>query len=191
MIPKGLFTQIAMLILAVAIIITYVQPAFVKIGSVQDDIGIYEEQRNKVASVNDQLAALVARMESVSNDDKRRLLTYLPDSVDEVAVQRDLVAIMAEAGVIYKSVSYMGKASDQTTASKAEIVLPSGSSFDLAIDGTYGQIKNFLRLLEQNQYPLEIQNLDIVQLEGGFLNANMQLNTYAYKPPEPDKQIVF
>lgn len=191
MIPKGLFTQIAMLILAVAIIITYVQPAFVKIGSVQDDIGVYEEQRDKVASVNDQLAALVARMESVSNDDKRRLLTYLPDSVDEIAVSRDLVAIMAEAGVIYKSVGYSGVVDVSSKGSQEGEVMPAGSSFDLAVDGTYGQIKNFLRLLEQNQYPLEIQNLDIVQLEGGFLTANIQLNTYAYKPPEPDKQIVF
>lgn len=191
MIPQGLFTQIAMLILAVAIIITYVQPTFVRIGSVQDDIGVYEEQRSKVAAVNGQLAALVARMESVSNDDKRRLLTYLPDSVDEVAVQRDLVAIMAEAGVIYKSVSYMGKIEDLSTASDEKVILPAASSFELAMDGTYGQIKNFLRLLEQNQYPLEIRNLDINQLEGGFLNANVQLYTYAYKPQEPDKQIVF
>ncbi len=42
MIPKGLFSQIAMMILSLAIIFTYVKPVFEEIGEVQDNIGPYK-----------------------------------------------------------------------------------------------------------------------------------------------------
>lgn len=181
MIPKGLFTQIAMVILSIAIIITYIKPAFDEIGSVQENIGIYKTERGKVEMVNSKLLSLVNQLESVSNEDERRLNTYLPDSVDRIAVQRDLKLITNEAGLIYRDVvsEEAGKKSKQQTVDEEN--LPEPYLFSLSVEGRYEQIKDLFQLLEQNNYPLEIHSLDIQQTELGMLSADIKLVTYAHR----------
>lgn len=192
MIPKGLFTQIAMIIIAIAIIITYVQPAFGEIGGVQDNIEIYAKERMKVESVNMQLSSLLSKINSVSNEDRRQLLTYLPDVVDEIAVPRDLVLITREAGILYKSSSYVG-VSDVTnlTDSEKELNLPKAYTFNLSVEGTYSQLKNLFNLMEQNNYPLEVHAISVKKIDGGFLQAEIELVTYSYQEQIIDNKIIF
>lgn len=192
MIPKGLFTQIGMVIVSVAIIITYVQPAFSELGTVQDSIGVYQSERKQVASVNAQLASLLSRLDSVSNTDQRKLLTYLPDSVDEISVQRDLLLISNESGVLYKNSSYSGSSDTKSKQSVNETDLsPSAHSFNLSVVGTYGQLKNLFQLLGQNHYPLEVHGVTITRLEGDFLSADIRLTTYTYQSLVTNNEVIF
>lgn len=192
MIPKGLFSQIGMIIVAVALIVTYVQPAFAKIGLVQDNIEIYREERKKVISVNSQLASLVSRLDSVSNEDKRELLTYLPDVVDVIAVPRDLAIISNEAGVLYKNATLLGMVDDTNELEIGAVFTPPQKyEFTLSVEGTYSQIKGLFRLMEQNNYPLEVQSFNIKQIFGGFLAADIKIATYAYREPVTTNTIDF
>jgi hypothetical protein len=192
MIPKGLFSQIGMIIVAVALIVTYVQPAFAKIGLVQDNIEVYREERKKVISVNSQLATLVSRLDSISNEDKRELLTYMPDSVDVIAVPRDLAIISNEAGVLYKNATFLGLVDDSRELAEEPGVTPALKyEFTLSVEGTYGQIKNLFKLMEQNNYPLEVQSFNIKQIFGGFLAADIKIATYGYREPVTSNTIDF
>jgi len=98
MIPQGLFTQIGMVIISAAVIVTYIQPIFTEIGVKQKDISIYQDKIKSVSAVNDKLDSLTARLNSVSTDDNRRLLTYMPDEIDSISVIRDLYLISNQAG---------------------------------------------------------------------------------------------
>lgn len=183
MIPKGLFTQIAMVVLSIAIIFTYVEPAFSAIGEVQDNIGVYRSEREKVASVNSQLAGLVQQLESVSREDQRRLVRYMPDEVDPIAVPRDLAILAVQAGVLYKSASFSNVDSFNADPKlDTDDSFPEVHSFSYTVEGTYGQIKNLFRLMELNDYPLEIRSLSIQKIEGDFLTVSMQIATFAYDP---------
>lgn len=192
MIPKGLFTQIGMVILAVALIVTYVRPTFTEISEVQDSINVYKEEKKKVVTVNSQLANLTSRLETISNEDKRQLFNYMPDSIDTVSVPRDLAIISEEAGVLYKN------ALDQGATDKVSNDLASGVNtppikheFSLTVEGTYGQIKKLFTLMEQNQYPLEVQSVSIDQIDGGFLSASINIATYSYREHVTSKKITF
>lgn len=197
MIPKGLFTQIVMVILAVSIVMTYVKPAFSAIASTQDTIEKYKQEKNKTASVNELLTTLSARLDSVSNNDKRELLTYLPDLIDEIAITRDLSLIAAEAGVSFKDAKYLGEkvevaAKGSVPAETTSLGLPKKYAFSLDVEGTYTQLKNLFSLIQQNNYPLEVHGLKITKLEGGFLQAEIQLMTYSYQETtNNDNKIVF
>lgn len=192
MIPKGLFTQIGMIIVAVSLIVTYVQPAFVKIGAVQDDIEIYREESKKVISVNSQLASLISRLDSISNDDKRQLLTYMPDAVDVIAVPRDLLLISNEAGVLYKDATFFGIDEESKKVDiENNLHQPLKYLFTLSVEGTYSQIKNLFRLMEQNNYPLEVQSVNIKQIDGGFLAAEIEIATYSYQEQVTSNKINF
>lgn len=194
MIPKGLFAQIGMVVISIAIIITYVQPAFSAIGKVQDNISVYRGEREKVAQVNSQLNALIETQKSVSLVDQNRLLTYMPDpdNVDPIAIPRDLALIAVQAGVIYKEASFDGFNPAPPPGQNPKISQePQSYQFSFSVEGTYSQLKNLFRLLEQNNYPLEVHDLTVEKIDGGFLSATMQLTTYAYTNPLPSQELVF
>ena len=194
MIPNGLFTQIALVILSVGIVVTYIKPAFEGVAEVQDQITAFQTEREKIDQVNLQLKTLTASAESVSLDDKERLLTYMPNSVDTIAVPRDLTFIAQEAGVILKDVSYGGvpnEAVDEEAVSAFELSAnPSPHMLSLTVQGNYSQIKNLFAVLEQNNYPLEVHNLEIQKVEGGFLEATVDIVTYErFLPADVDEVV--
>lgn len=185
MIPKGLFSQIALLILAVAIVVTYIQPTFASISETQDQIGVYTRERSNVQDFNDLLQTRLEQIDGVFVADRNRLLTYMPDQVDPIAVMRDLETIATAAGVVIGDITDRGavereRAAIYDTAERAEG--PFAYSFSLSVRGSYSQIKSLLGQLGQNQYPLEVQLVEMSTEEGGFINATIILFTYANEP---------
>lgn len=183
MIPNGLLTQIGMLIVSVAIIFTYIQPSFAEVEQTQNEIVTYQEERQKVVAVNSRLSSLVSQVDNVPNDDRRRLLAYMPDKVDKLNISRDLLLITQEAGVLYRNVGYEEapkNATRQNTAAAADATQPIPHQFTLSVEGTYSQLKGLFALLEQNHYPLEVQEVSIQKIDGGFLSADITLTTYAF-----------
>lgn len=186
MIPKGLFSQLGMIAIAVAIVFTYIQPLFTSIQETQVDIATYQSERQKVSSVNALLATQVSQLGTVSSFDQQRLATYMPEQVDDIAVSRVIESITAEAGVLLKSISYTGVTNDYLRSTDATVgASPVPHSFQFMIDGTYPQIKNLLRLMEQNNFPLEVYSLSISVLDGGFLSASIEVVTYSNSLPVP------
>lgn len=186
MIPKGLFTQIAMIALSIGIAFFYIEPTFSNISKMQDDINLYRTERQKVNSVNEQLASLVNRLDSVPAIDQRKLLVYMPDQVDTIAVPRILQNIARETGILFRQVDY-GEVLDENIEayeSTAPIDYPVPHAFYLTLQGTYPQIKQTIALLEQNEFPLEVHELSISVLEGGFLNVTMMVVTYSHDYPD-------
>ncbi len=180
MILNSFIPQIVMLVLAGGILFSYVEPTFAKIGLIQDAIGEYQVERQKVSDVNQKLSDLVAQVNNISTEDQRALLTYMPDTVDHVAVSRDIFKMAEDSEVYLVSVLYDGVVLS-TLADQAENKeVPILHSFNLSISGDYDQIKSFLSLLEQNDYPLEVHNLKIVSSETNVLNADIKVITYSH-----------
>ena len=186
MIPKGLFSQIALLVLAVAIVITYIQPTFASISETQDQIGVYTRERSNVQDFNDLLQSRLEQIDGVFAADRNRLLTYMPDQVDPIAVMRDLETIATAAGVVIGDITDRGAVERDRAAIYSDTTdRPEGPfaySFSLSVRGSYSQIKSLLEQLGQNHYPLEVQLVEMSTEEGGFINATIVLFTYANEP---------
>ena len=181
MIPKGLFTQIAIMILSVGIIIAYIQPTFEIIAEKQDSIAIYQNERDKVSQVNQQLDTQINTLEAISSADTRDLLVYMPSQVDEIAVMRDLQAISDQSGVLFRTVVYDGPREDDD---EENLTGPYPHDFSLNFEAVYSSTKEFFTLLQQNKYPLEVTSLEINSGEGGFLEVAVVITTYSHKPAE-------
>lgn len=194
MMSKNLFIQVAMIAISLGIIFTFVKPTFSEIGGLQDDIAIYQTEQQKVSGVNSQLMSLVNVLNSVTPDDQKRLLTYMPDEVDVISVVRDLSLISDAAGVAYISASSNGKdvpASEREEEVVSDYVEPRAYSFSFSVEGTYEQIKTLFTLLEQNNYPIEVQDMTIQKKDGGFLAVEMELSVYSHENSAPNEEIVF
>ena len=187
MIPKGLFSQLTILVLSGLIIFTYIKPALLVTKATEDKISIYQDQQTKVTLVNDKLAKLTSFVDQVSKDDQQRLLTYMPNVVDVIAVPRDIKSITDNAGLILDDVRYDGPLA-ASIGESTDLSLPSEPQqhvFQVSFEGSYDQIKKVITSFEQNNYPLEVHDLQIQKQEGGFLKATAKL--YAYNRQVLDK----
>ena len=189
MIPYGLLSQISLIVIAAALTMTYIKPMFVKISDIQDKIALYQQETQKVSAVNQTLATLVQQVNSVPLEDQKRLLTYMPDAVDTIAVPRDIEAIGAKAGVAIRSISYEGPVAvpvdltDPTSSSA-----PEPHSFVVDFESSYGQLKEMLSYFEQNHYPLEVSEMEVRKIEGGFISTTIKLITYDRNLPVVEVQ---
>lgn len=183
---NGLFSHIAMIALAAGIAFFYIQPTYSEISGMQDDIALYELERQKVDEVNQQLVSLVDRLDGVSIEDQKKLLTYIPDEVDEIGVPRILQILAANAGLLIEDVKY--DKVDQEAVNQAEQGnvqdFPVPHIVVVTVQGTYGQIKSMLQEFETNEYPLEVHELDITVVQGNFLTADISVVTYSHTFPE-------
>jgi hypothetical protein len=194
MMSKNLFIQVAMIAISIGIIITFVNPTFSEIGEQQDDILVYQTEQQKVSGVNNQLSSLITSLNNVASDDYRRLLTYMPDEVDTIAVARDLSLVSRQAGVLYISAVSRGvvtNANSPDNASSQDFIQPKEHMFSLNVEGTYDTVKNLFALLEQNNYPIEVQNVNVQKKGGGLLSVEIGLSVYAYENSPADQEIVF
>jgi hypothetical protein len=189
MIPKGLFAQIGMVILSAGIIMTHIKPALDDIRVAQDDVIKYQEELATVSGVNNRLRNLSEDINSISTDSREKLLTYLPDAVDELSVARDLKLMTEEAGLIFLGVEYQDdqpvtssrqrRSSSQTPEDPN---LPKTMEFSISVEGSYTDLKQLLLLLPQNHYPLELHTLEVDKIDLNLLRATLSLVTYAYNP---------
>ncbi|MEZ4104105.1 MAG: hypothetical protein R3B60_02345 [Candidatus Paceibacterota bacterium] len=200
MIFNSLFFQILLAGLAIAIAIVYVNPSFKNIGDLQFAIAEYKKERDNVAKFNTDLRDLAKKINSISEADQQALLKYMPDTVDEVSVSRDIFNISLMSGVVMNDISVSDGATNNRNNNPVEEVVdpadqhktpPVPHAFSASVTGEYEDIKNFLLLLEESNYPLEIRNLSISSSNGGSnqesstlsnnndLSAEVEIVTYS------------
>ncbi len=201
MFAKGLFTNLVLIIVSVGIFFTYLQPNFSSIRTDQDVIAQYQQERSKVQMVNARLNELATAADQLSIDERNRMYTYLPNEVDEVAVQRDILLIAESMGIDLTTLSYAGRAAAAPVVDESGAAQPIRSSliphqFNVAFSVTYDQFKEFLSLLEQNNYPLHISDLTVSasaaesadsgdsSTTDGTLGIAMTITTYAIEMQE-------
>lgn len=172
--------QIALFIAGAATLWFYVYPAFINIGERQDLVSEYDEAIAEAEEVNRLLQALVTQIDAIAPDDQERLHTYLPEEIDPISVQRDLLAFVHRHPVSLESLGQDGEVEEDIHTNLQS------AGFTVGIAGTYTDIKAFLAEVESNHYPLHLRNVSLEATEGGFLNADLAFVTYAYLPDESE-----
>lgn len=182
--------QLALIIISVVIIATYIKPEFETLKSTQDQAAEYQVALDNAASFQAEINRIESAIESIPSAQRAALDTYLPESVDTVAVMKDIVAIASRNQMQVTSVSSEGDESDTTADST---VAAQGQSFDiernfvvdtsqfqLNVQGTYDKFKTFLADLERNKYPLEVVSAEFTtDTEGSLYDFSLTLETYS------------
>jgi hypothetical protein len=188
-------TQIVLVLLSIIMIVTIVRPLFAGIAADQAEITRFKDAVNAADKFNAQLDSLAARANSFSVQQLNALETYLPATVDTLAVSRDIVAIAEQNQLLVQSVTTTevpvevvtqnGAAGDpalmepQTLGEEAERNVVT-SRFTLEATGTYDQMKRALADYERNIYPLRLVSLAFTtDAETSILTFSAVFETYA------------
>jgi hypothetical protein len=189
MITNSPIIQLFMIVLAVAIVLLYIQPTIQTIRATQDQAAVYQSELNRVTEVNDILRGHSNAINTLPLSDVQALERYIPTTIDEIAVMRDLQLIVNEANVKLIALEYGGPV--QLTAGDGSAVVETETSskelvpvsFTLGVETSYDGLKTLLRALEVNNYQLTVAGADITPSLEGTLTVNLDLVTYALEAP--------
>lgn len=181
--------QIALIIISIVIITTYIKPAFQDMQDTQAETKEFQNALEMASSFNSELQRLLDTANSFSTSERRDLERYLPDTVDTIAVMRDIETIVAKNNMILNSVSseaIVNKMAGRVVeVQNIEGVTQSGDSdvainqFNIGITGTYEQFKLLLQDFERNAYPLEAASVSFTPSEDLLYIFNLTLETYS------------
>ena len=175
----SLFTQIGMIVVAVIITVLYIKPTVANIRSTEETTATYSAEADKVSDVNKMLSEQVAKVNSVTSADGEALKRYMPDSVDEVAVMKDLSAIFTALNIPLTALT-AGTAAvlsgDSATDQTSHLTT---HSFTVGATMSYPELKKLLSALEVNNYLLQIDSLKVTPSESGDLAVSLSLSTFS------------
>lgn len=179
--PFKLVQQIIIIGVGVAVVFLYIQPQLQTIQQKQTEVAQYSDAVAQATEFNRELNSKLNQINSISSLDLERVERFLPQSVDAVAVARDLQSLGRRNGLIVNTIT---TADDESTGEVNRIqdisdefdpMLDEEAVFDrdfsdrlttvhfkVQVVGTYDDFVAFLTATEANAYPLEVVTLNIV-----------------------------
>ena len=177
----SLVTQVGMIVVAVTIVIMYIQPKITSIGDIQDLTNKYEAETLNVSQINENLKTKIAAIESINPQDVQALARFMPDKVDDIAVLKDLSLILESQSISQYDIAYKGN--NAATQGTGEAVSEYKSAveylFSAKFEATYTQLKDLLALIETNDYMLQVSNVKITEGTEEKLKVELSLTSYA------------
>jgi len=160
----SLFSLLGMIIVACTIGVMYIKPTVADIRAIEDTTSLHRDEILKVSEVNENLSRKLITLEAISPADNQALEKYLPDSVDEVAVMKDISTIFSSVGVSLDGLTYTLPTVKNNNAD-SDIVDPYQglAQYDFIITATLDsqQLLRALNAIEVNEYLLQVTNLKI------------------------------
>jgi hypothetical protein len=182
----SLLTQCILIVIAVSIGMLYIKPTIEKIGVIEDNTALYREELKKVSDVNQTLDEKLSIIDSVTPADKDNLLRYLPDTIDDIAVMKDIVAIFNQVSVDVTGVVYApGETINHDQEGELFVKGVDAHNFTVVATLNYDQLMSALRAIEVNNYLLQVSSLKMAPDELGQLKATLVLTAFT-KQPRPE-----
>jgi hypothetical protein len=178
----SVITHLLLIVIAIAIGVLYIKPTIEKIAVIEDQTALYDEEAKKVSEVNQMLSQKLSVVDSVTPADKENLLRYLPDTIDDITVMKDIVAIFNRNTVDITDIKYTPDDEPSESDDDASDIAVAKHNFNLSTTLTYDQLIGVLRALEVNNYLLQVSSLKLMSDDIGQLKLDMTLTAFTKIP---------
>ncbi len=182
-------TQIGMIGIAVAIVLLYIKPQITTIRETQDLTSNYESETQNVSFVNESLKAKISTIEAISPKDTEALSRFVPDSIDDISVLKDLSTVLDAQLISGYDLKYKGDNSAVSSGDDAPTMFGPVTEhyFSIAFESSYAQLKSLLAQMETNNYLLQVSNLKIANSEDGALKVDMGVTVFTRLPASTEQ----
>lgn len=189
----GLLTQVVLIVITVALGMTYIKPTLEKISVLQDKIFVYDEAIAQTVKLNEELKKLIEEEKQIKPAERSALSRYMPDEVDEVAIMKDLEILVNQSGLLLRSISNDSATGQRNNGRNRiggeveEEPLFKSAIFTVNVVGDYTQYKVLLENLTRNDYPLFITSTTVAgQNSNEVLNFTVTVETYSLVSASPE-----
>ncbi len=202
-------TPIVALLIAIGLVITYVQPSFVAIKAMERETVEYENALRHASALQARIDEKLERKRGFDQTGLVRLSQLLPTEINEVDIILTLDGLARDHDMSLGDIEITEPVAEESTepeeVAEAPIAamgvddapLPSSgqaartggkgttyTDFAFSVTGTYDQLKDFVSDLERSLTLFEIMNLTFDESEGDQTAFNLIVRTYAHTTTE-------
>jgi hypothetical protein len=161
---------ILLLLAAIALFVTYIDPTYQDTKIIKTEVASYDDALNKSKELLRIRDTLLAKYNTFSTDDLKRLELLLPDTVDNIRLVLDIDTIASKYGLtitnLNLSQSLPTDASFNPTSNEIKSV-----DLSFAVSSDYPTFLKFIRDLQDSLRIIDILNI-------GFTVTDKTINTY-------------
>jgi len=183
--------QLFMIVVSVGIVILFIMPTIDEFRATQDQIAQYEAETIKVVQVTELLEQQINTIENLPIDGRQALDRFVPNTIDEIAVMRDIESIVERVGLSVARLEYSpaGEEGGAPVVDTGEEISVdpnlaglTTSTFSLGVITDYATLKQLLAALESNNYQFLVREAAIAPAaENGSLDVTLRLEVYTMK----------
>lgn len=159
----------------------FTKPMMADLSALSDKKSAYEEALVKLKSVESIKQQLTDKLNSLPEDEKKKLEILLPDSPGTVKLVSDIDAAAAKNGISIDQITYgpsnhdQGKSVIDATAPKNYQSVLVNFSFT----SDYNHLKSFLADLEESLRLIDVRSIDLQVGSKGVYNYKVSVETYS------------
>lgn len=166
--------------------LTWINPRYKEIQVAREEIARLEELNVKATTLRDDRARLLAKYQSIGDEQERRLMKLLPDHADNIQLLLDIKNAAATYGITIQDISLEGEGQKKVgkTTKVTESALYGETQVGFSVEARYPDFVSFLRDIEQSLRLVDVRELTVSQEESVSDRQKYELTvaTYWLKP---------
>ncbi|MFN3188383.1 MAG: hypothetical protein ACK42D_02450 [Candidatus Paceibacteria bacterium] len=186
----SLLVHIVMIVIAGTIGFLYIYPMIGQIRENQDTAVTFNREVTRVSAVNGQLQQKLSAINSIPIQDKQKLVTYMPDTLDDVMFMRTMEAILISSGIEPASLQFGGGNAgegDQAVSvdefeefdSNISNTKTVKSDISVAFEADETSLFSFFAAVERSSVPFVVKEVTLAPSEGGGITAELVYSVHA------------
>jgi len=149
---------IIIIIASILAIVLFAMPRYRNTKVLRTEVAELEDALNKAAQLRSERARLLDTYNTMTEQDRARLMTLLPDSVDNVKLSIDIEQLAARHGLVLKDANVEEARNVVADAGLANQSLGT-IEMNLSFLGSYDSFVNFLSDLERSLRIIDVQSI--------------------------------
>lgn len=162
---------------AVLLFFTFIDPTYKKVQAVQAEVLRYDDALNKskeLQSIRDQL---LAKYNTFSTDDLKRLELLLPDNVDNIRLVLDVDTVASKYGMVIKNLQFSSAPTGDGSFSPDQNEIKS-VDLSFSVSAEYEEFLSFIKDLQDSLRIIDIVEIDFSVVGSVFNEYKVIIRTY-------------
>lgn len=184
----SIIQHVLMIIIAVAIVLLYVEPTIQEIRQNQDTAVMFNAEIEKVSAVNTLMSQKLATINSIPLADRQKLTIFMPDSAEEVSVMRTLEAVLLSSGINPITLDFSTKDDSDANASNPDEATISGRALMhknevvTTFETDEVTLLSYLNTITTSDIPFVLQNASLMPQENNLIGVELTYAIYNLTP---------
>jgi hypothetical protein len=176
-----LITPILLLVAGALIFFWFINPKFVEIKAT---LATYQEALDKAVAAETKWEDLTRSKDNISDEEMARLMTLLPEKVDQIRLVVDMDALAKKYNAKIKDIKVNAASADTGTARETSTTRSALNitNVTFSIPLTYSQFLSYLRDLEKTLKLVDVSSVTFTPVDtSNIYNFSVNLRTYSLK----------
>lgn len=168
------------LLISCALLYSFAYPFWTEVSMKMEEKSKYQKTINDVNMINQKKDQILAQIKNMSEEEKQRIDTFMPSSLDFVKLTSDINDVGEKYGITVDRVTSVQK--DNSVGNSISEAQPAKTyntaAISLSFSSSYPNFLKFVTDLEKSLRMLDVKSVTINPTQGSSYDIRLDLDTY-------------